>query len=156
MSSNSQRSFKVYKIDNGTVIDHINSSMALKIIDILEIKKDGIVSIGMNFDSAVTGKKDIIKIENVHLDKKHTDMIAIFSPQATINIIKDSEDVEKRQVEVPKVINKVLRCPNPTCVTNKYHDCDSKFIVEHYDENQTYGRCYYCERETLITPDLVK
>ena len=43
MSSNSQRSFKVYKIDNGTVIDHINSSMALKIIDILEIKKDGIV-----------------------------------------------------------------------------------------------------------------
>lgn len=156
MSSNSQRSFKVFKIDEGTVIDHITQSMALKIIELLGIQNQGIISIGLNFDSAKTGKKDIIKIENVHLDKKHTDLIALLSPKATINIIKNGEVIEKRPIEMPKIIDKVIRCPNPTCVTNKYHDCESKFTVEHYDENKTYARCFYCERETIITPDLVK
>lgn len=57
-----ERLYKVFKIQNGTVIDHISSPMALKIIDILGIKEQGIISIGLNFDSSKTGKKDIIKI----------------------------------------------------------------------------------------------
>lgn len=150
------RPYKVFRIENGTVIDHISSRMALKIINILKIKEQGIISIGINFDSAKTEKKDIIKIENVYLDKKETDLIALFSPEATINIIKNSKVIEKRKIEIPDEITGIMRCPNPICVTNNYHDCDSKFNVIRYDEQSTIVRCYYCERETQVLASLIR
>lgn len=151
-----QRAYKVFKIENGTVIDHIISPMALKIIDLLKIREDGIISIGLNFDSSNTGKKDIVKIENVYLEKKETDIIALFSPKATINIIKDSKVVEKRTIDIPDVITSVLKCPNPTCVTNHYHDCETKFVVTCYDGQTTNVRCHFCERETAFEPEMLK
>ena len=150
------RTYKVFRIENGTVIDHITSPMALKIIDILHIKEQGIVSIGMNFDSGKIAKKDIIKIENVYLDKKDTDIIALISPESTINIIKDSKVIEKRHIDMPKEITAIMRCPNPMCVTNNYHDCETKFNVVRYDEQSTFVRCHYCERETQVLPSLIK
>ena len=151
-----ERAYKVFKIENGTVIDHINSPMALKIIDILKVKDQGIVSIGLNFDSDKTGKKDLIKIENVYLEKEQTDIIALFSPHASINIIKNSQVIEKRKIEMPEVITSVLKCPNPKCVTNNYHDCETRFVVESYDESSTVVRCEYCERDTQVVPDMLK
>lgn len=147
---------KVFKIENGTVIDHIVSPMALKIIDILGLKNLGEISIGINFESKKIGKKDIIKFENVYLDKKETDLIALFSPHASINIIKDGKVIEKRKIEMPSTITSILRCPNPTCVTNNYKDCDTKFSLERYDENSTTVRCCYCEKETQVTWELIK
>ncbi|OHD06067.1 MAG: aspartate carbamoyltransferase regulatory subunit [Spirochaetes bacterium GWC1_27_15] len=152
----SDQHYRVFKIENGTVIDHIVPTMALKIIDILGIRDKGLVSIGINFDSGKTGKKDIIKFENVYLDKTETDLIALFSPHATINIIKDNKVIEKRKIEMPSVINSIIKCPNPTCVTNNYRDCDTKFIVERFDENSTIVRCYYCEKETTVISELIK
>ena len=150
------RVYKVFKIKNGTVIDHIISHMALKIIEILKIKEQGIISIGINFDSKKCDKKDIIKIENVYLEKKETDIIALISPEATINIIKNSEVIEKRQIELPKQIFGVMKCPNPMCVTNNYHDCDTKFSVKRYDESCIAVRCFYCERESIVDPSIFK
>jgi len=149
------RPYKVFRIQNGTVIDHIISPMALKIIDILKIKGQGIISIGINFDSKKNKKKDIIKIENVYLDKKATDLIALISPESTINIIKNSKVIEKRQIEMPKEIIDIVKCPNPMCVTNNYHDCYTKFYVVSY-EKSTIIRCHYCERETVVIPALIK
>ena len=150
------RSYKVFKIENGTVIDHIASPMALKIIEILKIKEQGIVSIGINFDSKKIHKKDIIKIENVYLDKKSTDIIALISPKSTINIIKNGEVIEKRHIEMPKEIIAIMRCSNPICVTNNYHDCKTKFFIVRYDEHSTIVRCYYCEREIIVDTSLIK
>lgn len=147
---------KVFKIENGTVIDHIVSPMALKIIDIIGIKQQGEISIGINFESKKIGKKDIIKFEDVYLDKYETDLIALFSPEASINIIKNGKVVEKRKIEMPNEIISILRCPNPTCVTNNYRDCDTKFILERYDGNSTTVRCSHCEKETLVTWELIK
>ena len=151
-----ERSYKVFKIENGTVIDHILSHMALKIIDILQIKEQGIVSIGINFDSKKCSKKDIIKIENVYLQKKETDIIALISPEATINIIKNSKVIEKRKIELPEQIYGIMKCPNPMCVTNNYHDCDTNFSVKRYDEFYTVVRCFYCERESIVDPSIFK
>lgn len=152
-----ERVYKVFKIENGTVIDHIKSPLALKIIEILKLQQnDGILSIGMNFDSKTTGKKDIIKVENVYLSKKETDLIALLSPAATINIIKDGNVIEKRLLEMPKEVFDILKCPNPTCITNKYNDCQSKFFIKKIDDKTAIGRCYYCERETEITIELMK
>lgn len=150
------RTYKVFKIENGTVIDHIASRMALKIIEILKVKEEGIISLGINFDSDKTIKKDIIKIENVYLDKYETDIIALISPHSTINIIKNSEVIEKRKIDMPKEIYGIMKCPNPMCVTNKYHDCETKFEVIKYDEHSTIVRCHYCERETQVLPSLIK
>lgn len=150
------RPYKVFKIHNGTVIDHILSPMALKIINILKIEEQGIISIGMNFYSEEIGKKDIIKIENVYLDKKETDIIALFSPRATINIIRDGKVVEKRKIDMPNRIKEIVKCPNPKCVTNHYNDCPTNFIVERYDENSTVLMCHYCERETIVKSEIFK
>lgn len=147
--------YKVYRITNGTVIDHIASPMALKIIDIIGIKRNGIVSIGLNFGSEVLGKKDIIKIENVYLTKQETDIIALFSPKATINIIKDSKVIEKWQITMPKQIDGIIDCPNLNCVTNMFDDCDTRFILERYDDISTTVRCHYCEKETVVKPELI-
>ena len=152
----SDRPYKVFKIENGTVIDHISSPMALKIIDILGMKEHGTVSIGLNFDSKMTGKKDIIKIENVYLDKKETDIIALISPNATINIIKNGNVIEKRKIEIPSEIRSIMKCPNPNCVTNKYADCDTKFTVIKSSRKSTNVRCFYCERETVVSPGMIK
>jgi aspartate carbamoyltransferase regulatory subunit len=150
------RPYKVFRIENGTVIDHIVSRMALKIIDILNIREEGIVSIGINFDSAKNQKKDIIKIENVYLEKKETDIIALISPNATINIIKDAKVIEKRKIEMPEKITEVVKCPNPMCVTNNYHDCHTEFDVVRFDVQSTIVRCNYCERETQVVPSMIK
>ncbi len=152
----SDRVYKVFKIENGTVIDHIVSQMALKIIDLLKIKEEGIISIGINFCSGKIDKKDIIKIENVYLDKKETDIIALISPNSTINIIKNSVVIEKRKIDMPKEIVGIMKCPNPLCVTNNYHDCETKFNVIRHDSQCTFVRCFYCERETQVLPSLIK
>ena len=158
--SEQTRSYKVYKIENGTVIDHITSPLALKIIDILKLgskmNSDSIISLGLNFDSKKTKKKDILKIENVYLTKKETDLIALLSPSASINIIKDQKVIEKRSLEMPKEIKSILKCPNPTCITNKYNDCASNFVIEAVEAHTIIARCTYCERETPILPELVK
>ena len=57
------RAYRVFKIENGTVIDHIKSPLALKIIDILKLQGDGIISISMNFDSDKTEKKILSKLK---------------------------------------------------------------------------------------------
>ncbi len=152
---NSERTFRVFKIDNGTVIDHILSPMALKIIDILGIKNQGgIISIGMNFPSRLTGRKDIIKIENIYLHKNHSDIIALLAPNATINIIKDGKVVEKRRLGLPETVESLIKCPNPKCVTNNYHDCSTKFSIMDSKDKTTVVKCFYCERETTVFPEM--
>lgn len=151
-----QRAYKVFRIENGTVIDHIQSPLALKILDILKPEKNGIVSIGINFDSDTTGKKDIIKVENVYLSKEETDIIALLSPTATINIIKNGEVIEKRKLSMPEVVTSIMKCPNPTCITNKHSDCTTKFYIRNDDNKNNVAICHYCERETMLIPELMK
>jgi aspartate carbamoyltransferase regulatory subunit len=155
-NARNERPYKVFRIENGTVIDHITSPMALKILEILNVSEQGIISIGMNFDSKKITKKDIIKIENVYLEKNQTDLVALFSPKASINIIKDGEVIEKRNIDMPEKIEGIMNCPNPNCVTNHYRDCDSRFEIIRFDESITVARCLYCERETQVLAELIK
>ncbi len=145
--------YKVYKIQNGTVIDHIPSSLALKVIEILGHDNDGMIAIGMNLDSSKLGKKDLIKYENKFLEKDDTDKLALIAPGASINIIKDAKVVEKRTINLPKDVKDVLHCKNPNCITN-LQSVNTRFEV--INENNKKYRCYYCEKEFKITPDMVK
>lgn len=134
---------KVYAIKDGTVIDHIPSTKALKVIDILGLENEGILSIGIGFSSQKLGKKDIIKIENKYLKKEETDKISLIAPLATINIIRDGELKEKRKIEVPDEYRNIVKCLNPNCITSK-SNVPSRFKI--VKKNPLILRCHYCER----------
>jgi aspartate carbamoyltransferase regulatory subunit len=42
---------KVYALERGTVIDHIPSPLAMKVVEILGVQHEGILTIGINFPS---------------------------------------------------------------------------------------------------------
>jgi len=137
------KAYKVYAINDGTVIDHIPATKALKVINILGLENEGILTIGIGFSSKKLGKKDIIKIENKYLEKDETDKISLIAPQATINIIKDGKLKEKRKIELADEYVNVVRCLNPNCITAK-SNIETKFKV--IKRSPLILRCHYCER----------
>lgn len=132
---------RVSKIENGTVIDHIPGSQALNVLTILQI--DGSageeVSIGMNVPSDRLGKKDIVKIEGLELSQTEVDVLSLIAPEATINIIRAFEVIEKHQVTRPETVQGVLSCPNANCITAEKEPVESSFEV--LEEGV---RCAYC------------
>ena len=149
----SDRAYKVYAIENGTVIDHIPTPRALQVVRILGLGNQGILTIGMGFASGrLPGGKDLVKIENRELSKAETDTIALIAPDATINIIKDSSVADKWTISLPETVSGVLRCPNPNCATNKL-GAPPHFELE--DRRSVTYRCTFCERVTRVEPDLL-
>lgn len=140
------KELKIQPIKNGTVIDHITAGNAVKVLHILGIPKgsSSTVSVAMNVNSKY-GKKDIVKVENRELDPYEVDKIALIAPKATINIIRDYEVAEKYKVKLPEEVIGIVRCSNPTCVSNSREPVKSRFIVLKKDPIQI--KCYYCERE---------
>jgi len=137
------KTYKVYAIKDGTVIDHIPNTKALKVIDILGLENKGILTIGIGFSSKKIGKKDIIKIENKYLKKEETDKISLIAPDATINIIKNGILKEKRKIEIPDEYVNIVKCLNPNCITSK---TDVKTSFKIVQKSPLILRCHYCER----------
>ncbi len=141
------KELRVTPIKNGTVIDHIPPGLALKVLHVLKIPEEtsSAVSIAMNVKSKM-GKKDIVKIENKELDKREVNKISLIAPKATINIIRDYEVVKKHRVQLPDEIVGIVKCSNPTCISNSKEPVESRFILVNKDP--PHIKCYYCERET--------
>jgi len=140
------KELKVQPIKDGSVIDHITAGQAVKVLHILRIPEStsSVVSVAMNVKSKI-GKKDIVKIEKRELDPYEVDKIALISPKATINIIRDYEVVEKHKVQLPDEIIGIVKCSNPTCISNSREPVKSRFYV--IDKDPPRIKCYYCERE---------
>jgi aspartate carbamoyltransferase regulatory subunit len=137
---------RVKKIKDGTVIDHIMAGRGKKVLDILGIG-DGFqntTALLMNVPSERIGFKDMVKIENKTLKKEEVDKIALVAPNATWNVIKDFKVVKKSKIELPDVLEGVLKCPNPKCITNSDEPMITKFILE--EKQPIRLRCNYCER----------
>jgi aspartate carbamoyltransferase regulatory subunit len=140
------KELKIPLIKNGTVIDHITAGNAVKVLHILGIPKtsSSIVSVAMNVKSRM-GKKDIVKVENREIDPNEVNKIALIAPKATINIIRKYGVAKKYRVKLPDEIIGLVRCSNPTCVSNSSEPVNSRFIVINKDTPQI--KCYFCERE---------
>jgi aspartate carbamoyltransferase regulatory subunit len=139
------REMKVKPIKNGTVIDHIKANKALSVLKILGLpSEESAVTIAMNVKSSQMGSKDIVKIEGRELAPKEVDKIALIAPQATINIIRDYELVEKGKVNLLDEIHGILKCQNPNCITNTPEPVETRFFV--IGKGPVSLRCYYCER----------
>ena len=141
----------VRRIRNGTVIDHIDAGEALNVVKILGIvgTTTESLSIATNVQSKYMDRKDIVKISNRELSKEEVDRIALISPRATINIIRDFRVWDKKGVEIPTLIEGSVRCPNPGCITNTNEPIKSRFAVLPQGKGL---RCLYCD--SVITRDL--
>jgi aspartate carbamoyltransferase regulatory subunit len=137
----SDHELRVSKIRNGTVIDHVEGGQALNVLAILGIDgSEGLgVSVGMNVPSDRLGRKDLVKVEGRELSQSEVDVLSLIAPEATINIIREFEVVEKNRVTRPDRVVGVLSCPNRNCITNADEPVDTRFEVV-----ADGVRCDYC------------
>jgi aspartate carbamoyltransferase regulatory subunit len=147
------KQIKVNAINNGTVIDHITAGKIRKVMDILQLDGSDTVMIGMNLHSNKIGKKDIIKIENKELSEHEVNSIALLAPEATMIIIQNFEVVRKTKLKVPDIIDNIIVCPNPKCITNA-ENIISRFRLTNDAPAQV--RCVYCEKKYLIEEVKIK
>jgi aspartate carbamoyltransferase regulatory subunit len=132
----------VRKIEDGTVIDHITPGFALDVLKILGIngKNGEVLSTAINVESKHLHHKDIVKIQDRELKPSEVDRIALIAPNATINIIRNYDVTSKKKVELPSVIRGIIKCDNPSCISNSMEPIRL--------------RCHYCghimEREDVL------
>jgi len=91
------------------------------------------------------GKKGIIKVNNLFFRGDEINKIALVAPSATLIVIRNFEVVEKKQVEVPTVVENIVRCFNPNCLTN-HEEIGTRFTV--IDKVEMKLHCHYCEKIT--------
>lgn len=134
----------VSKIKDGTVIDHIRGGFALDVVKILGItgKEKKVMTIGVNVPSKRFGVKDIVKIEGKALSSQEVNKIALVAPHASINIIHNYTVVEKLEVKLPKVIEGIIKCVNPCCISNSDEPVVPKFYIKTVEP--LLLKCHYC------------
>ena len=78
------------------------------------------------------------------------DILGFIDHNITVNVIKDSKIVEKKELHLPAQVKNVISCKNPRCITSIEQELDQIFILTD-KENEVY-RCKYCE-EKFINPN---
>ncbi len=138
---------RVSKIEEGTVIDHLTPDTVFKVAEILKLSSHpNLVSIATNLSSKKMGRKALIKIEKRFLTEEEVNKISVFAPDATVSIIKNFDVKEKGHVKVPDTIDNVIKCSNPSCITN-HERVSTTFIVVEKDPLRVV--CKYCERPMM-------
>jgi aspartate carbamoyltransferase regulatory subunit len=141
-----RKELKVSAIENGTVIDHIPSNSVFQVVKILNLDEfDNQIFLGTNLDSYKYGKKGIIKVSNRFFKADEINKIALVAPTATLIVIKNFSVVEKKKVEIPDGVEKIVKCFNPNCITNN-EPIRTRFTV--IDKDELRLKCHYCEKIT--------
>ena len=137
---------KVSAIKDGTVIDHIPAQNLFKVISILGLDTiENQITFGTNLESEKLGAKAIIKVSDKFFEDDEINKIALIAPHAKLNIIKDYEVIEKKIVEIPDVIQGIVKCFNPKCITNN-EKISTRFKV--VSKEKLALKCRYCEKIT--------
>lgn len=142
MNRNSETELNVSAIKDGTVIDRIPSECTLKVVEILS-NPDDVMTIGVNLPSKTIKKKGFVKISNRFLTTEETSKIALIAPTAKVNIIKNYKIISKSTVSLPSQIKGIVKCNNPSCITNKEPVTTFFHIV---NATPLEMRCHYCEK----------
>ena len=139
------KELKVSALENGTVLDHIPAENVYKALDILGLK--GIsnqITIGINLNSKLFGKKGIIKIADRFFEDDELNRLALIAPHATVNIIRNFQVVEKKKLVMPERIEGLAKCMNPKCITNHQHVKTKFTVIGEGDKISLL--CHYCEK----------
>ena len=161
----------VGRIEEGFVLDHIKAGKAMTIYHDLGLDKlDCTVAIIKNAKSEKMGKKDILKVEcsvdqvaiikNARsgkmgrkdiikvegpLDIVDFDILGFIDHNITVNVIKDGEITEKKELHLPKQVVDVIKCKNPRCITSIEQGLKHVFILA--DPEKEVYRCKYCDEK---------
>lgn len=139
----------VSALENGTVLDHIPAENVYKALDILDLKGlESQITIGINLNSKLYGKKGIIKIADKFFEDEELNKLALIAPNATVNIIKGFQVVEKKKLEMPAVVEGIAKCMNPKCITN-HQPVKTRFKTID-NGNEISLLCHYCEKITDV------
>ena len=132
-------------IQEGFVLDHIQAGKSMDIYKYLHLDQlDCCVAIIKNARSNKMGKKDIIKIE-CPIDIIDMNVLGFIDHTITVNIVKDSEIVEKKTLELPKEVVNVVKCRNPRCITSIEQELEHIFLLK--DTRKEVYRCKWCEEK---------
>jgi len=135
----------VGKIEEGFVLDHIKAGKSLALYDHLGLDKlDCTVAIIKNARSNKMGKKDILKVE-CDINMLDLDVLAYIDHNITVNVIKDGEIVDKKDLVLPQQIKNVIHCHNPRCITSIEQELPHIFYLA--DPAKEIYRCKYCEEK---------
>jgi len=132
-----------FLLQDGTVIDHLPVGTAARALIILGLPREGPVTVGMNVPSKRLGHKDIIRVEGLELRRHETDRLALLGTAVTVSIVKGGKVSSKQLLEVPERLIGVIRCANPTCITN--HERVAP-VFDRVSHSPLTLRCAYCER----------
>ena len=135
----------VGKLNEGVVLDHIAAGKSMDIYKYLKLDKmDCCVAIIKNARSNKMGRKDIIKVE-CPIEDLNLDVLGYIDHTITVNIIKDAQIVEKKDLTLPKQLVNIIHCKNPRCITSIEQELEHVFFLAD-EENEVY-RCKYCEEK---------
>lgn len=144
MNENKQE-LQVAALKDGTVIDHIPSDKLFTVVSLLGLEHMGNnITIGFNLESKKLGKKGIIKIAGKFFGDEEINRISVVAPHVKLNIIRDYEVVEKREVQMPDDLKGIVKCANPKCITNNEPMATLFHVV---DKENCVVKCHYCEKE---------
>jgi aspartate carbamoyltransferase regulatory subunit len=131
-------------VRTGIVIDHITAGRAMLLYELLDLgNEEGSVAIIKNVQSGKMGKKDIIKIETER--DLNLDIIGYVDPDATVNVIRDGQLIEKKTLDLPETLTDVIFCKNPRCITSVEQELSHVFRLT--DKQNKVYRCLYCETQ---------
>ena len=136
---------QVVALKNGTVIDHIPSDKLFTVVSLLGLKNSDLnITIGNNLPSKKLGKKGLIKVADRFFTDEEISRLSVVAPNVKLNIIRDYEVVEKKEVIMPDVVKGIVKCGNPKCITNN----EPMTTIFHVlcKENGML-KCHYCEKE---------
>ena len=135
----------VAAIENGTVIDHIPAEKTFQVVNLLKLQNLSTpVTIGYNFSSSKVGCKGIIKVSDKFFTDDEISRLSVVAPNIILNIIRDYEVVEKKQVITPDELRGIVKCNNPKCITNN-EPVSTIFNV--VDKEAGTLKCHYCDKE---------
>ncbi len=137
----------VDSIRDGIVIDHITAGLGRKLYNLLGLETISVpVALLTNVSSEKLGRKDMIKVDaDIPVD---FNVIGYVDPGATVNIIRDGQLVEKKQIDMPETLVNVIACKNPRCITSCEQELQQVFRLSNRAKKEY--RCLYCETRAAV------
>ncbi len=144
-NSKSRETMAVEAIENGTVIDHIPAQQGLNILARIQNRNaDARVTVGLNLPSKGNFSKDIIKVESWMFSEQDAAEMALYAPNATVNIIESYKVVRKFKIGLPDQFLGIFECPNSNCISHT-EPALTRFSVS-MKNSKISLKCHYCER----------
>ena len=145
---------KIQDIEFGMVFDHLGLGTGARVFDVLKSRvwsKEFRPIIVGSFPSQQKGRKDIAKLDGLHLDEGSPGLneIALLSPDATVNWIDQGKVVKKKNARdcvADSIESPLVECANSNCISHE--EAPQKFHVR--SRQPLVMECYYCTREFSI------